>query len=201
MNGMVILSASRISAHVGRLLLSPRDPFRLPDRTQLAVTLTEAGFLGAQLSGRDGAFAVGDSFLQLVIFTGCSVRVELSPNGKAPFCHIRLTDPFEQPRFLWGRNTRPPRCPNCRHTLQDWKRRLSASVEADLAAIPCPSCGEAIPPWAYDWKDKGGLGRLFIRIEEVFPGEAVPTPRLMDLLHRSTGSKWRYFYLQDGRSS
>ena len=63
--------------------------------------------------------------------------------------------------------------------------------------IPCPTCGEASPPWAYDWKEKAGFGRLFLQIEEVFPGEAAPTRGLTDLLERCTGCAWRYFYIQD----
>jgi hypothetical protein len=75
--------------------------------------------------------------------------------------------------------------------------RLANGKEADSAVITCPTCGETSPPWAYDWKQKAGFGRLLIRIEEVFPGEAVPTPELMDLLQSSAGCSWRYFYLQD----
>lgn len=63
--------------------------------------------------------------------------------------------------------------------------------------IACPACGEASPPWDYDWKEQAGFGRLFVRIEEVFPGEATPTPALMALLAEATGYEWRHFYLQD----
>jgi hypothetical protein len=186
-----------MSTHTGRLLLSTGDPFLAPEQALLTARLSDAGFLGPPLSGQIGAFSIGERFLQLLTFAGCAVKIAQAPDGDVPFCHIRLTGPFERPRFQCGRNTRPPRCPSCRSPLVDWKMRLANGKEADSAAIACPTCGETSPPWAYDWKQKAGFGRLFIRIEEVFPGEAVPTPELMNLLQSSAGCNWRYFYLQD----
>ena len=186
-----------MSAHTGRLVLSPQDPFLLPDRTLLTASLTEARFLGSPLVGCDAAFAVGERFLQLVTFAGCSVRIELSPDADAPFCYIRFTGPFERPTFLSGRNTRPPRCPHCRTPWRDWKHALLDQKIAGATQIPCPACGQASPPWAYDWKQKAGFGRQFVQVEEVFPGEAAPTPGLMDLLEGSSGYEWQHFYIQD----
>jgi len=186
-----------MSAHTGRLLLSPRDPFLLPDRARLTAALTKAGFLGVPLYGHDDTFAVGGHFLQLLTFAGCSVRIELSPSAGTPFCHVQFTGPFEWPVFLGGRNTRPPRCRGCRSPLQDWEIRVFGQDKTELAPVTCPTCGKADPLWEYDWKDKAGFGRLFVQVEEVFPGEAAPTPGLMDLLQGCTGHTWRYFYIQD----
>jgi hypothetical protein len=36
-----------------------------------------------------------------------------------------------------------------------------------------------------------------VQVEEVFPGEAVPTPALMSMLERISGFRWRVFYVQD----
>jgi hypothetical protein len=183
--------------HTGRLLLSTQDPFLLPDRTVLEAGLTSAGFLGEPLPGLEDAFLSGEQFLQLVTFAGCSVQIELSPAGDKPFCHIRFTGPFERPVLLSGRNTRPPRCPGCRTPLREWKPALAAWREGGTADITCPDCGETHPPWAWDWRQKAGFGRLFIQVEEIFPGEAVPTPGLTTLLQRLTGSEWGCFYVQD----
>jgi len=186
-----------MSVHTGRLLLSPQDPFLLPEQASLATTLSEAGLLGTPLEGHTNAFAVGERFLQLVIFAGCSVRIELSPMGEAPFCHVRFTGPFRQPVFLSGRNTRPPRCRSCRGRLWSWRDLLPDRDNAQPVRITCPTCGEASPPWGYDWKGQAGFGRLFIQVEEIFPGEATPTPALMELLAASSGCAWRHFYIQD----
>lgn len=190
-----------MSAHTGRLLLGTQDPFLLPERALLTATLSAAGLLGVPLAGRDDAFTVGERFLRLVTFAGCSVRIELSPMADAPFCHIRFTGPFWRPVFLSGRNTRPPRCRNCRSPVRNWKERVPTWDRAEPAQITCSTCGVAVPPWDYDWKEKAGFGRLFIQVEEIFPGEATPTPMLMALLANATGCEWRHFYLQDDRPS
>jgi hypothetical protein len=188
-----------MSVHTGRLLVGTQDPFLLPSRTRVRAALTEAGFLGTPVPGRDGAFSVGERFFQLVTFAGCSVQVELSAVGDRPFCHILLAGPFEHPRFLSGRNTRPPRCSACRSPLKDYKQILAAGKEDARAATPCPTCGRTAPLWTYDWREKAGFGRLFIQVEEIFPGEAVPTPGLLTGLARCTGCAWRHFYIQDFR--
>ncbi|MCG6861936.1 MAG: hypothetical protein LJE70_11745 [Chromatiaceae bacterium] len=185
-------------AHTGRLVLSTRDPFLLPEPMLLTDALSEVGLLGSPLPGRDGAFSVGERFLQLVTFAGCSVRIALSPEGNAPFCHIRLTGPFEQPVFLSGRNTRPPRCRNCRQPFQGWKPAALSLSDIEIPLVACPTCDQESPLWAYDWKQKAGFGRSFVQVEEVFPGEAVPTPELLALLAGITNGEWRYFYIQDG---
>jgi hypothetical protein len=61
----------------------------------------------------------------------------------------------------------------------------------------CAACGRLVPIRDLDWKQSAGFGRLFVQVEEVFPGEATPTPELMLLLARLTGGDWRYFYVQD----
>jgi hypothetical protein len=38
---------------------------------------------------------------------------------------------------------------------------------------------------------------VFVQVEEVFPGEAVPTSALFEQLIRVSGIGWRHFYIQD----
>jgi len=183
--------------HTGRLLLSPLDPFIAPDPDPLCAGLAAAGLLGGTIPGVRGAYLVGDRFLELVLFTGCSVRIELTPpaGGGVAFCHVRILGPYPTPRLISGRNTRPPRCRACRAPLRDWSRELASSATTD---IRCPACGEIASLWAWDWKERAGFGRLFVQIEDVFPGEATPAPELMNLLKDLTaGEPWRHFYVQD----
>ena len=81
--------------------------------------------------------------------------------------------------------------------MQGWRDRLPEGAEAVNCEIPCPDCGLENPPWGYDWREKAGFGRLFVQIEEVFPGEAVPTPGLLEILENSSGCAWERFYIQD----
>ena len=63
--------------------------------------------------------------------------------------------------------------------------------------IPCPACGARHPLWTWDWKGKAGFGRSFVWVEEVFPGEAEPTPTFQAALTSLTASPWRHFCVQD----
>ena len=185
--------------HTGRLLLTTSDPQAAPDEGLVIAALSGAGFIGEPLPGPERVFAVGPTFLSLLAFTGCAVAIATDPgdHGAAPCCRVRILALSAAPRFLWGRNTRPPRCPVCRALLKDWDRRVQGWLDHPHRGATCPSCGETRPPWRWDWREQGGFGRVFVAVEEVFPGEAVPMPRLFDVLTRACGSGWRHFYVQD----
>jgi hypothetical protein len=185
--------------HTGRLLLTTSDPLAAPDAGLVIGALSGAGFIGAPLRGPERAFAVGPAFLSLLAFTGCAVAIATDPGEDAgtPCCRVHVPMVSATPRFLWGRNTRPPRCPVCRAPLRHWGQRIQGWADHPHRGATCPSCGETRPPWRWDWKEQGGFGRLFVAVEEVFPGEAVPMPPLFDVLTRACGSRWRHFYVQD----
>ena len=184
--------------HTGRLVLAPRDALEAPNGVLLRAGLADAGFIGMALADNDAAYVVGERFLQLITFAGCSVQLELAPTTCGdPFCHIRFAGPFDQPRLLRGRNTRPPRCAICRAPLKDWMQRLQAHNGAHSPRLRCDACGAGHPPWEWDWKENAGYGRLFVQVEEIFPGEATPTPELISILRKITDTGWRHFYVQD----
>lgn len=195
--------------HTGCLVLTPVDPLDLPDRSEVRRVLAGAGLLAEPIPGRtheppgdaSGAdverFRVGPRLLELLIFAGCAVRIDTAPGDGAAFCHLRIPPPAPTPRLLAGRNTRPPRCPRCRVRLGDWRSHLSHWADGHDLRVSCPACAHAGPPWDWDWKQQGGFGRVFVMVEEVFPGEAVPTPALLDLLQDLAGTPWRHFYVQE----
>jgi hypothetical protein len=190
------------SNHAGRLILAPRDAEVCPDRDRLLRTLLEAGFIADPIAGRESAFIVGPEFPALLAFVGCAVAIACDPQAGSPYCHVLVPPASAHPRWWHGRNTRAPRCPDCRARLIDRPAHmeplsgLSGSGRPD-SAVACPSCGESRPIWSWDWKQQGGFARLLIQVEEIFPGEAVPTQGFLDLLARASGCPWRYFYVQD----
>lgn len=188
-----------MSNHTGRLVLTTADPLAGPDATLLIESLARAGFIADPLPGRRDAYAVGANFLSLLTFSGCAVAISTVPRPDAAteLCHVRVSNLSALPRLLWGRNTRPPRCPCCRVRLPDWRRRIADRPDQTRPGVTCTACGDTRPPWRWDWKEQGGFGRLFVLVEEVFPGEAVPTPPLFDLLTDACGLGWRHFYVQD----
>jgi hypothetical protein len=190
------------SHHVGRLILAPRDSERCPDRDRLVRALFDAGFIADPIPDRACAFLVGPEFSSLLAFVGCAVRIAGDPQVGGPFCHVVLPQASAHPRWCHGRNTRAPRCPACRARLSDWPSHLEQVVprlgQGDPgASVVCPSCGRSHPIRSWDWKHRGGFARLLVRVEEIFPGEAVPTEGLLDLLERASGCAWGYFYVQD----
>lgn len=186
------------SAHTGRLVLTPADPHVCPQVGLLTEMLADKGFLGKRLGGEgEDVFRIGPGFLSLLAFTGCAVQIRSEPSGDGGFCHVRMPPAQPHPRLLSGRNTRAPRCAGCRARLVDWRERRDYWSSHPHAGVTCPACGETRPPWLWDWKQQGGFGRLFVQVEEIFPGEATPTPALFDLLIRASGTGWRHFYIQD----
>jgi hypothetical protein len=191
--------------HAGRLILAPRDAGVCPDRDRLVCILSEVGFIADRIPDRECAYLVGPAFSALLAFVGCAVAIASDPQTGSPFCHVVVPPASASPRRWHGRNTRAPRCPVCRARLNDWPLRIEQFEQSARTpgsdrrepAVVCPSCGDCRPIWSWDWKQQGGFARLLIQVEEVFPGEAVPTDAFLDLLERESGCAWRYFYVQD----
>jgi hypothetical protein len=184
--------------HTGRMILTTANPTDCPDGVSVIAALASVGFIGERLDGQvDHAFCVGPAFLSLVSFAGCAVRIETTPNPHAPFCHLRCPPLAPFPRLYCGRNTRPPRCMDCRGRLDDWRERVDDWTTQPCRGVTCPGCGATRLPWQWDWKEQGGFGRWVILVEEVFPGEAAPTQSLLDLLADASGTRWRHFYVRD----
>jgi hypothetical protein len=187
--------------HTGRLILAPRDPWAAPNRACLIDGLRSAGFIGGPISGVSHAFSIGSEFLSLVSFVGCAVALPTDAAGQVPRCHVSIPLASQSPRWLTGRNTRPPRCRECRARLIDWTLWLSDPIYTGVAAeVCCPSCGRPRPLWEWDWREQGGFARQPIQVEEVFPGEAVATPALVALLGQCGGFTWHAWSVQDEAS-
>ncbi|EGV18209.1 hypothetical protein [Thiocapsa marina] len=191
--------------HVGRLILAPRDAEVTPDRERLLGILSDAGFIADRIPGRECAYRIGPEFSALIAFVGCAVAIASEPRTGSPFCHVVVPSVSAYPRWFQGRNTRAPRCPGCRARLSDWPLRVEQfeqsarthGLDRQDSAVICPVCGESRPIWSWDWKQQGGFARLLIQVEEIFPGEAVPTDAFLEQLERYSGCAWRYFYVQD----
>jgi DNA-directed RNA polymerase subunit RPC12/RpoP len=188
--------------HTGRLVLTPEDPYLRPGKPAgILAQLHDIGFIGDRLADNDNRYLLGDSFMQLVTFMGCSPSLQLAPGEpEQPFCHLLIDGPSDHPRLLWGRNTTPPRCANCRKRLQGWQTTFEAwRQEPPGWQAACPYCGHRQDPATYDFRQSAGCGCLFLLVENIFPQEAIPSPALLNRLQATTDNRpWRYFYLQDG---
>jgi hypothetical protein len=187
--------------HTGRLVLTPESPYQIPkDLAALIADLHEIGFISAPLVGSGERYLLGDNFMQLVTFMGCSPFIQLEPGApEQPFCHFAIDGPSTRPRLLCGKNTTPPRCANCRKRLTEWHSTFEIwRQQAPGWQANCPHCGHAQDPATYDFRQSAGCGRLFLLLENIFPQEAIPAPALLDRLKTASGGHpWHYFYQQD----
>jgi hypothetical protein len=184
----------------GRLVLTPQDPYLLPDDPDTLVCGLQAiGFIGQALHPGPG-YLLGERFMQLVSFLGCSPYIRLAPDesGEA-FCHLRLDGPYSHPKLLSGKNTQPPRCGACRKRLLNWRNSFETwQAQKQGWQAVCPHCGEHQDPAHYDFRQSAGCGRLFLLVENIFPQEAIPSPELLEALKKASSNQpWHHFYLQD----
>jgi hypothetical protein len=192
--------------HTGRLVLAPVDPLQAADRATIVRALTEVGLAGAPIDDDAATFAAGAALGTLVAFTGCAVQFD-GILSAAPVTGpwLRVPAPSPSPRLLAGRNTRPPRCPACSAPLREWRERLPCSSGIGLPGagcdaalpLPCDACGTASRAHAWRWGRHAGVGRSFVLIEEVFPGEARPLPPLLQALAIIGVGPWDFSYVQD----
>lgn len=191
------------SLHTGRLVLAPSDPFFLPpDTDSILSRLRKMKFCGNPLTDLDGkGYLLGERFMQLINFIGCSPYVQLEPTAdNRPFCHLIIDGPYPRPRFLQGRNKAFPRCSNCRKRIPQWETHIAEwSEAAETYQSKCPHCGHQQSPANYDWRQSAGCGYLFLFVENIFPNEAIPSPELLNALQTCSKNSpvWNFFYIQD----
>ncbi len=155
--------------------------------------LQQAGLIGASLPGAFApGYLVGEHFLSLVTFLGCSPDILLEPDSAAPereFCAVRIHRYPEGARFVLAERAAPPRCPACRSSMTV----DAAAVQAETL-ISCPDCGQQSPLLSLNWRRSAGYASCFVEITGVYPQEARPTDALLALLKRVSMGDWRYFY-------
>lgn len=190
--------------HNGRLLLTPENPMATAGLSRLSAVLHEGGLIEAAPPAKPMRFGPGERLFEYIGFTGCAVQLDQAPGSPHAFA-MSLEGPFEVPRLRSGRNSRPPRCPECRNAVSSWRQQLDtgagtssgANIDHACCTLSCTSCRARSPGWQWNWGRQAGFGRLFIGIEPVFPGEGRPLPALFSLLEGVEIGAWRYFYVQD----
>lgn len=174
------------------LLLHAADPRWRPAEPQsLYRALGELGLIVARGVAQEHAeFRVGERFLQLVTFLGCSPQLVLDPDDAAPgqtACCIRLLN-FAEVNFIGARPAPAVRCAICRAPAE-----LPGPHRFD-DRYRCEQCGKTSALTDLDWRQGAGFARCFIEIKGIHPHEAVPTDTLLNRLRTVSGCEWQYFY-------
>jgi hypothetical protein len=99
---------------------------------------------------------------------------------------------FERVCGLGGESIQAIRFPGCKHPISDPATLLSDHAPDDH--WQCPDCGQQGAMHSINWRKTAGFAKIFIEVTPVFPGEAIPSDKLLNLLHSFTGSSWNWFY-------
>lgn len=162
--------------------------------------LRERGFAGTPL-GDDGYYTTGDKFLDFVTFVGCSPSLKLDPDGgdrpgSDRFVHLQLLG-ADLPALQIGNRPRAPLCPSCRKPLAGW-RHVGSHGQAHSSGptvLRCEDCGAVWPPDKVRWRDGAVFTASHLAVLGVYPGEALPTPLLLQLLRHASQCDWYALYL------
>jgi len=179
---------------IGKLVIHPRDArAEPPELNSLIESLRALELVGSPVGNSAAKFLVGERFLRLITFLGCSPHIELDPpaDGSRNFCHISILGPFQKPQLLHSKNTHPPRCPSCHKSISDWQ------AYSEQESIYCTNCSTESPMESIRWTKHAGFARIFIEISNVFPGEAIPVDELLNTLGEMGAGDWNFFYLME----
>jgi hypothetical protein len=163
----------------------------IPDSAAIHTSLTRLAIIGPALDRQ--TYLAGTGFSREIVFAGCSPHLVMTPpeDGSAQFCHVAIHGPFAEPQLVTGPNTVKPRCPQCRQRIADWRKLLSAAGATD-APLGCSGCQAPLQACELDWREHAICGRVLIELRNVFPGEATPSDRLLEVLQNDTSMPWRF---------
>lgn len=179
------------------LVLFPVEPDAVLSQAVLTGVLQAQGVIGDELE--PDYYKIGEQFLSLICFLGCSPFIELEPQKDKPFCYVQVPDAAAQPLFMAGRNVKVPRCPACKTPYKELVEQLLAvtAVGDDvLAERTCRECGTAFLPAERNWRKSAVFARTRIVIGNIHESEAVPDAALMQALAAASGVEWQYAYLR-----
>ncbi len=190
------------------MVLYPKQAFleKEPAVSQMQIVgkLSNVGFLGDffcvdnESQEEQTGYFIGDHFLQLITFLGCSphLAVTLPEQGSDwhHFCHIEIQE-FSTAQFFKGLNRPKCSCSQCKSRLNLSLSELEQWVPGSMT-VRCTKCQHSERPEELNWRHSAGFSSIFIIIHSVYPSEAVPTEQLMAVLNDDSAHQWDYFYYE-----
>ncbi len=193
-----------------KLLLHPADPQCPAVETDvLAKRLQSIGLIGEPVRLKaETIYPVGEQFLQLITFLGCSPMIELDLPSDAEsreagsrdgrFCHVSLTSSSGNLQYRADEHRTEPRCPQCRKPDPQWQEWLQ-TWQADRQQLhwACTFCDYTGLITDLNFRKSAGFGRNFIEIRGVYPSEAIPGEALLASLQALSGCNWNMLYIKE----
>lgn len=175
-----------------QLVLYLTDKDKLIAAADLIRFCQEQALIGPQEA--EHRFQVGERFLSLLCFMGCSPHIELYPQANdGAYCYIDIPEPTNH--VLISQTPKIPRCPHCKSNLT-W---LPAKQNNQpLRSHTCPDCQQIIDPSKLNWRKSAVFAASRLVINNIFEAEAIPDGNLMSRLQQQFGCEWRYAYIKVG---
>jgi len=181
-----------------KLTLHPVNSEYTPNNwVDIAQNLAQAGFIGNSIQSESESYYVGENFLQLITFLGCSPNIQIEPEegNSHNFCQIVMSELNERVQFRYSPRDIAARCPKCRKKLDLWPDWIDSwKKSSDLSPIDCENCSSSLSLFKLNWRHSAAFARCFIDIWNIYPQEAIPTEELLLNLSETTGEEWDYFF-------
>ena len=132
-------------------------------------------------------FEPGARLMEYINFLGCSPTLRSGDTE----CQIRLHY-FNEVTGMGGESLEAIRFPGCGHVIRE-PGKLLKICHLDRSWT-CPECESTGKINNINWRKSAGFSRLFIEISSIFPREALPSDKLLDLLKLYAPADWRWFY-------
>ena len=180
---------------VYKLVLFPESVEYVPaDWQKIENKLRE---VGASLSEGQKQFFVGEEFLRLITFLGCSPHIKIEPddNSNNDFCYIELSHIEEKIRFRRLSRDLVARCPKCRKNIDHGLENIEQLQQSAMTlVVDCLNCQTKTPIYSLDWRHSAAFAHCFIDITHIYPQEAIPGDELLTALEKVSNQKWDYFF-------
>ena len=124
----------------------------------------------------------GRQLMDYITFLGCSPALESGGTASTISLHA-----FERVCGLGGESIQTIRFPGCKHPISDPATLLSDHSPDDH--WQCPDCGQQGTMHSINWRKTAGFAKIFIEVTPIFPGEAIPSDKLLNLLHSISGAR------------
>ena len=172
--------------------------FQQEDFSALVLALQNTGFIAKKMPSVEGEdtrkktqqhYFTGDNFLNYIAYMGCAPNIQFEANASSQaFCHIKIHQ-YKHPKLIYSKaQLRAPQCPQCKKVVNNWLQNINAS------SLHCDNCDSQSNIEDFHWRKMAGYAQLFIEITDIFPGEAIPQPSLLNALQRITNTSWLHFY-------
>ncbi|MCK5810104.1 MAG: hypothetical protein KAH00_03400 [Cocleimonas sp.] len=180
-----------------RLYLYPVVRDKPISASALKTALQAIEFISEPLESNNAdRYKVGEAFLSLICFMGCSPNIESEPQENSPFCYVEITQESVETYFIAGHNVKKINCHHCKEPQSKLAKNLLEANQQSLLTQKCSVCGECIDPSKINWRKSAFTARSWVLIGNIYESEAVPDEKLLSTLKQVSGCEWEYAYVR-----